>query len=69
VTRRPDLSRACHQLERHGSGTPNDAVVTVLLDSPVMIQVTRLVSAFERDGMVAMRTIGEHMRNAGMVKP
>jgi hypothetical protein len=24
VTRRPDLARACHQLERHGSGTPND---------------------------------------------
>lgn len=26
MTRRPDLTRACHQLERHGSGTPNDAV-------------------------------------------
>jgi hypothetical protein len=26
VTRRPDLARACHQLERHGSGTPNDVV-------------------------------------------
>jgi hypothetical protein len=24
MTRRPDLARACHQLERHGSGTPND---------------------------------------------
>lgn len=24
MTRRPDLSRACHQLERHGSGTSND---------------------------------------------
>lgn len=26
MTRRPDLARACHQLERHGSGTPNDVV-------------------------------------------
>lgn len=26
MTRRPNLARACHQLERHGSGTPNDAV-------------------------------------------
>jgi hypothetical protein len=23
MTRRPDLLRACHQLERHRSGTPN----------------------------------------------
>ena len=24
MTRRPSVVRACHQLERHGSGTPND---------------------------------------------
>lgn len=24
MTRRPNVARACHQLERHGSGTPND---------------------------------------------
>lgn len=64
----PRADRALNQLERHRSGTPAPTPVTVLLESPVMIQVARFVDSFERDARIAMRTIGEHMRNAGLVR-
>lgn len=68
MTRRPDLARACHQLGRHGSGTPNDgpSVVTVFLESPAMIQTAQFVKAFEDAAPVVLRTLAQHMRNAGL---
>lgn len=70
MTRRPNLARACHQLERHGSGTPNDgpSVVTMLLEGPAMIHAARFVKAFEDAAPVVLRTLAQNMRNAGLVK-
>lgn len=52
MTRRPNLARACHQLERHGSGTPND---------PPPVQPTWMQNlAAVRD---AMPTLAEQYEN------